>query len=357
MDVTKKFGQGFKKLRIGIKLLARYRALFPIIRTLQNFYLIFRFFFDCRSTRLYLIREWGSKYPNYIPLESCDEIKFALEPNIFAYNPTVCIDRGQLRFFTRITNVANIPKVNLFGQLQKRGAKSGTLNGIIEFKLDDSYEVKAYNEIVKLERVPNLEDPKAFVLNNHMVLFCNLVIKEPDGHDRTFICKNAIFDLDSKIIQAIESPYSKNIEKNWIPIDEKGGNLRLFYSCNPLNILHLNLNDGSTQIEVIDDSLELDFHGGSQLIRVNEDLLVRVVRRKMQVKDLGMIAISYLMFHNNDMSINKISKPFLFRKFGFEICNGLAREDDSLVFTWGEDDYRNYIGKIRIQKLLDWAST
>lgn len=355
MDLAAKFKIEFKKFRIKIKSLARFKALNPLILTLQNFYLIFRFIRDYRKTRSYLLQVWGSGFTNYIPLESSHEIKFTLQKEIFAYNPTLCEDRNRLRFFTRITNVSNLPNSNLFGQLKKRGAKSGTLNGIIEFEFDDSYNVTDFEEIIKLEKVPNFEDPKAFILNNQIVLFCNQITKEPFGSDRTFVSKNAMIELNSKKIEVINSPYLKNIEKNWIPIDEKDGILRLFYTCNPLTILHLNLNDCSTTIDVIDKESRLDFHGGSQLIRIKKDLLVRVVRRKMQMKKLGMVAISYLMFHNNDLTINHISKPFLFRKFGFEICNGLAIMDENLIFTWGEDDIRCFIGRIQVDKLIDWA--
>ena len=350
-----KFALGFKKLRTQIKSLTRFKALIPLIQALQNFYLVFRFIRDYRNTSNYLRSEWGSDCTNYIPLESCHEINFSHKQNIFAYNPTLCLDKGKVRFFTRITNVSNKPEVNIFGQLQKRGAKFGTLNGIAEFELDDSYQVIHYDEIVELAGVPNLEDPKAFVLEGQVALFCNLITKEPNGYDRTFISKNAIFALDTKNVIALESPYFKNIEKNWIPIDVVDGTIRLFYSCNPLTILKVNLIDCATSVEIIDRNLQIDFHGGSQLIRINEDLLVRVVRRKMQMKNLGMIAVSYLMFHNNDLTVNKISKPFLFRKFGFEICNGLTLIDDCLVFTWGEDDIRNFIGRIRVNELINWV--
>lgn len=355
MDFTIKFASGFKKLRTQIKSLTRFKALIPLIQTLQNFYLIFRFIRDYRKTSNYLQSEWGSEYTNYIPLKSCHEIIFPHKKNSFSYNPTLCMDKGKLRFFTRITNVSNKPEVNIFGQLKKRGAKSETFNGIAEFELDDCHQVINYVEIVELAGVPNLEDPKAFVLESQVVLFCNLIVKEPIGVDRTFISKNAIFTLDSKSVNVLESPYFKNIEKNWIPIDVVDETLRLFYSCNPLTILKVNLTDGATSVEIIDRNLQTDFHGGSQLIRINEDLLVRVVRRKMQMKNLGMIAVSYLMFHNNDLTVNKISKPFLFRKFGFEICNGLTLIDDCLVFTWGEDDIRNFIGRIQVNELINWA--
>jgi len=355
MVLTQQFALGFKKIRTQIKSLARFRALVPLIEGSQNFYLIFRFIRDYRKTSNYLLSEWGPAHTNYMPLESCNEINFTLKENVFAYNPTLCVDEGKLRFFTRITNVSNKPEVNIFGQLKKRGAKSGTLNGIAEFGLDNFYQVINYEEIVELKGVPNLEDPKAFKLENDVVLFCNLITKEPDGLDRSFVSKIAIFKIDLKSVNAIESPYSKNIEKNWIPIDETDGILRLFYSCKPLTILNINLNDGAFSAEIIDENLQIDFHGGSQLIRITEDLLVRVVRRKMQMKNLGMVAISYLMFHNNDLTVNKISKPFLFRKFGFEICNGLAIIDDCLIFTWGEDDIRNFIGRIQIDNLIHWA--
>jgi hypothetical protein len=65
--------------------------------------------------------------------------------------------------------------------------------------------------------------------------------------------------------------------------------------------------------------------------------------------------LSYLVFHNSDGQIIRMSKPFLFKKFGFEICNGLTLEGENLLFSWGEDDIRMYVGRIPIQDLLAWA--
>jgi len=345
----------FKKLRKQTKALARFKIFTRLIHTLQNCYLIFRFIRDHRETEKYLRAEWGSENANFIPLQSCNEIKFVLEKNMFAYNPTVCVDRDQLRFFTRITNVSNFPEANIFGSLKKRGARSGTVNGIAEFKLDAHCNVIGFEEVVKPTEVPNFEDPKAFLIGEQVALFCNFIKKEPSGEDRTFVCTNAIIELDSKKLIILESPFSKNIEKNWIPIDVMNGNLRMFYSCNPLTLLKVNLKNGLLSTSILDQGFESDFHGGSQLVRLTDELLVRVVRRKMQMKKIGMVAISYLMFHSNDLKVVQISKPFLFRKFGFEICNGLARIDDSLVFTWGEDDIRNFTGRIKIDEIMSWA--
>ncbi len=354
MSLSDRLASGFKNLRTRTKALSRFKILNLLINSLQSFYLIFRFIRDYRETNRYLRGEWGSVHPAYIPLDSCNEINFPKE-EFFIYNPTLIIDEGKLRFFTRITNVSNSPDVDIFGRLKKRGALSGTVNGIAEFAIDKAYNAINYKVVVEPTSIPNFEDPKAFLLQNEVALFCNFIKKEPTGEDRTFICQNAMIQLSSNKITTFESPFSKNIEKNWIPIELNGGNLRMFYSCNPLVILDINLENSFISTSVIDDDFCFDFHGGSQIVRLNDTLLVRVVRRKMQMKNLGMIAISYLVFHNNDMKIVRISKPFLFRKFGFEICNGLAKIDDYLVFTWGEDDIRNFIGRIKINEMIDWV--
>jgi hypothetical protein len=355
MILPEQLASRFKELRKQTKALARFKVLAPIILALQNCYLIFRYIRDYHETDKYLRSEWGSENANFIPIQTCKEIRVSLEKNMFAYNPTVCADGNELRFFTRITNVSNIPEANIFGSLKKRGALFGTVNGIAELKLDEDYNVVNYEEIIKPTGVPNFEDPKAFLFGNQVALFCNFITKEPSGKDRTFICANAIIELNSKKVTVLDSPFSKNIEKNWIPIDVTNKNLRMFYSCNPLTLLNVNLEDGLVSTSVLDQESENEFHGGSQLVRLTDDLLVRVVRRKMQMKKTGMVAISYLMFHDNDLKVILISKPFLFRKFGFEICNGLAKKDDYLVFTLGEDDIRNFAGRIKIDVMLSWA--
>ena len=355
MILSRLLASRFEKLRKQTKALARFKVLTRSIHALQNCYLIFRFIRDYRETDKYLKTEWGSGNTNFIPIQSCNEIRFSLGKNKFAYNPTVCVDGNELRFFTRITNVSNIPEANIFGSLKKRGALFGTVNGIAELKLDKDYNVIHYEELIEPTGVPNFEDPKAFLIGDQVALFCNFITKEPSGKDRTFVCTNAIIELNSKKVTVLDSPFSKNIEKNWIPIDVTNGNLRMFYSCNPLTLLNVNLKDGLVSTSILDQESENDFHGGSQLVRLTDDLLVRVVRRKMQMKKTGMVAISYLMFHGNDLKVIFISKPFLFRKFGFEICNGLAKMDDYLVFTWGEDDIRNFAGRIKIDAMLSWA--
>ena len=355
MNPSEHLSSGFKKLRSLTKSLSRFKILNASITFLQNFYLIFRFIRDYRETNKYLRSEWGSLHPVYIPLISCNEINFPKEREWFKYNPTLILDKGKFRFFVRVTNVSNKPEVNVFGRLKKRGALSGTVNGIAEFALDDEFNPINYRMVVEPKSVPNFEDPKAFSLGNKVVLFCNLIKKEPEGEDRTFICQNAFIDLDSKKVTLMESPFGKNIEKNWIPVDFADNNLRMFYSCAPSILLNMNLTSGLISTEELEQGSRLDYHGGSQIVRLADDLLVRVVRRKMQMKNLGMVAISYLIFHDNNLRIVKISKPFLFRKFGFEICNGLARIDDYLIFTWGEDDIRNFIGRIKLNDVLDWA--
>ena len=157
-----KFAAKFRELRKLIKDLSRFKGLRPIINVIQNLYLILRFIQDYRETNKYLLGQWGYGNKNYIPLESFHEICFPETKGMFVYNPTLLLDKGNLRFFVRVTNQSNIPNVNIFGQLKKRGARSGAVNGIAEFALDNNHNVINYREIIELSKVPNFEDPKAF---------------------------------------------------------------------------------------------------------------------------------------------------------------------------------------------------
>ena len=60
------------------------------------------------------------------------------------------------------------------------------------------------------------------------------------------------------------------------------------------------------------------------------------------------------MIHNSSLHVKFISKPFIFKKFGFEICNGLIIVEDKLVFAWGEDDLKMFTGEIPIVEFLEW---
>jgi hypothetical protein len=58
----------------------------------------------------------------------------------------------------------------------------------------------------------------------------------------------------------------------------------------------------------------------------------------------------------HDLDFREVARtsPFIFRVFGYEICNGFQLYDEKFVFSWGENDEKMLLGSIEKHKLLDW---
>jgi hypothetical protein len=59
----------------------------------------------------------------------------------------------------------------------------------------------------------------------------------------------------------------------------------------------------------------------------------------------------------HDLDLNEIgrTKPFLFREFGYEICNSITEFEDKIFFAWGENDSAGFVGFIDKKTLLSWV--
>jgi hypothetical protein len=98
--------------------------------------------------------------------------------------------------------------------------------------------------------------------------------------------------------------------------------------------------------------------GGSQFVRIPSGQFLRVARARFPVEGKGLVHFSYLLLHDENLHPIKISRPFIFRKIGFEICNGLLLTNDgSVFFSWGEDDRKLYVMSAKLSDVLSWLES
>lgn len=345
----------FKKISGNFKSLSRFRLLTPFIRLVERSYLLLKLPLVSQANLRNLNMTWGRNSLHFIPIKDVFEISIPQPKGTYCYNPTIIASGERILGFARTTNLSYKPQVDRLGRSVVREKVPYLLNGILSFELDSENHLTNIDELRPLERIPNLEDPKAFFVDGRLKLFCNLVSKEQSESDRSIHCSNVALDLQNQELIIYESPFRKNIEKNWIPFISSGDRLSFFYSTSPQILLICDSDFSSPRARFLDDILTVNFHGGSQVVEIAPNLFMRVARRRVVLPRRRIAILSYLVFHNSQGEIIQISKPFLFKKLGFEICNGLTINGSTLLFSWGEDDVRMFIGKIPVTDLLTWA--
>lgn len=282
------------------------------------------------------------------------ELKPPSKLNYFFYNPTVIYDKNSLLFFARISNRSFLPSADIWGSNRQRNKVEKTVDGVCSFLVDNKNVIKNFKICIPPKSVPCFQDPKAFKLNNEIVLFGNFLMKEPQGVDRKSIIRVSMFNTTNGNIKVFKKFNNRDIEKNWIPFGLNGNILTLIYESKPHSILQYNLITDETKLRIFSDIVERNYHGGSQIVEIKKDTFVRVVRHKFRFPYLGLIPISFVIVYDKNLKIKFMSRPFIFRKLGLEICNGLTISGDRLVFAWGEDDHRMFTGSIRITDFMHW---
>jgi hypothetical protein len=136
------------------------------------------------------------------------------------------------------------------------------------------------------------------------------------------------------------------MEKNWVPIDSKSGKFRLLRSTEPLVMLQIDKETLETHEILLKSGVFSATHNGSNLLLIDKRFYVRVVRVRCNMEGLRGVRLSIIVVH--DLDFNEISrtKPFIFRSFGFEICNSILEYQNRIIFSWGENDEHGYVGSI-----------
>lgn len=344
-----------RRIRLSVKSLRKFRRLAPVVGFLEISYLAINLQIESYRNSIFLKRVWGKEEIRIIPLDDVVRIKIPVIQDGYCYNPTILFHEEKFFGFARISNVSYKPEVDLFGRSILREEVTYLLNGIVSFILDCNLQLSDYSVVRPLTGVPNLEDPKAVLINDSPYLFCNLVSKEQNGVDRSIHCSVVALNLTNNQITTYKSPFHKNIEKNWVPFVSQDSNVSFYYSVEPQIRLDFSHSLPEPRVTNYGNVSRHNLHGGSQVVEVSTNVFMRVARRRVVLPGRKIATLSYIVFHNSEGEIVRISKPFLFREFGFEICNGLTSDKENLVFSWGENDKDMFVGRISVQKLLAWA--
>ncbi len=344
-----------RRFRLSVKSLRKFRLLAPVVGFLELSYLAIKLQIESYRNSIFLKWVWGKEKIRIIPLDDVVQIKIPVIQGNYCYNPTILFYEEKFFGFARISNVSYKPEVDLFGRSILREKVTYLLNGVVSFILDCNLQLSDYSVVRPLTGVPNLEDPKAVLINDSPYLFCNLVSKEQNGVDRSIHCSVVALNLMNNQVIPYQSPFHKNIEKNWVPFITQDSIVSFHYSVEPQIRLDYSHSVSEPRVTYYGNVSRHNLHGGSQVVEVSTNLFMRVARRRVVLPGRKIATLSYIVFHNSEGEIVRISKPFLFREFGFEICNGLTSDKENLVFSWGENDKDMFVGRISVQKLLAWA--
>lgn len=324
----------------------------PIVRLIIDTWLFFRFKLDSHNASKYLSKMGFEDNFSKVPFSNTITISLPTD-KYFIYNPTLISSNDELLFFARMTNLSLKSNTNFWEKERSTKRNLSLKNGVCSFSMNRLFEIENFKVLIQPVTTPNFEDPKVFVVNGRMLLFGNLVKKSPPK-DKDLECNVAFLDVTSKEISTLGSPLNRKIEKNWIPIFSNGNKVSMIYESKPLRTLEVDISNSESILQTKYSNAVFNYHGGSQAVRISNNRYLRIVRHKLRRPRLGLVAFSYAMVHDQDLEILFESKPFIFKKLGIEICNGLTLKNDTLVFSWGEDDERMYLGEIAIDNFLNW---
>jgi len=319
------------------------------------------------------------KNPERIPLIQIQELKPTLHPKLYHYNPTLLNLENSIRVFWRMSNFSDSPDMFRSGRKKDRKLSSfgdnllinGVATGELIVNSETHFEEIPCQEIV----IPPESDSSKLVISKRTNSDFALTFEDPRALDSRkdiivlVACESskiglddqkrqqmAIHNLTTGKISLIPSPYGREIEKNWTPIKSERDEILFLYSSSPSIVLR-QFDSGKQEIEILEDegSGRLDLNGGSQFVLVDNSYYFRVARSRFSLKRFWKVHLSFIVKH--DLNFREISrtKPFIFRKYAYEICNGLILRDEHFYFSWGENDEKMYYGKISKENLISWV--
>jgi hypothetical protein len=326
-----------------------------------------------------------SKFPAdlpKIPLSQSYKIVPEIEPYLYHYNPSIVFEAQDLFICWRVSNYKGSPNVNWAKEELPSEVKfdpnqfrnSIALGKIENFKISDFPPIKNQKLIGSIEEFYTIDQTEKSSRSNIMV--STLIDPKFLGNNSNFIIGNfeawtesvngkysvvqsmGVLDLrdyDSKIL----IPYQQNsYEKNWCFIGSTDKSLQFLRSSSPQIVLTVS----STPPYSIENVLEMEnnkpfVNGGSNFVLTDEAYFLRIARYRMSSKGKYKCHISTVIKH--DLNLNEISRtrPFIFRNFGFEICNGFQLHNNEFIFSWGENDESMYLGSMDKLDFLEWIES
>jgi hypothetical protein len=273
----------------------------------------------------------------------------------FYINPTLNICGTKIELFFRETNVAILPKSDNRGNMERVQIGPSLTNATYRGILNDDGKITQQEKVIGEEPSESLEDVRVISFGKLNLFIGTEVRNSSDKSPPAWRTRVAI-RVDGKNFPLL-SPTGKNFEKNWVPILLEENTIFLLHSNNPTKLIEFDLLDKSQSVyEVKDLCASLSLSGGSQFVSLPDSSYIRIARRRFPLFNRGYIHISFIVLHNSNFQETAVSTPFIFQDLGFEICNGLAlNQENEFVFSWGENDMKMFVGISDYDETIRWV--
>jgi len=358
-------------------------GLFP--RILTSCYRGFLWHLEVSEGHRYLKQAYGGRFRHSKPLR-IDALKiFELHPSPKAgmsqYNPTLLCQSGGLRIIWRISNWQTNPFVTFFGDRKSNPGLTPfplvnrvgagfvpTLRGEISQRIEGEELILGLEQdLIPKEtqkkwdtdgflEVYSYEDPRA--LPSDPTILTLTAVQQ--GRKQGGIIINAavsLYDLDRQEIVLLNIPDLRVHEKNWVLVAVAAERVTFLRQSEPPHLIVVDRRSGQMITQRIGKPTGKRFlHGGSSFVLVDGSFYLRVARHRISLRGVRKLHISHIVKHDLDFNEIYRSQPFVFRNYGFEICNGLDYDGSHFYFSWGENDTKMFAASIEKENLLNWLA-
>ncbi len=240
-----------------------------------------------------------------------------------------------------------------------------TRNFFLEYSKD--FQLLSQKEILEnpphLKRcasfVDGLEDCRLFKWHHDFCFTCTTTDTNPMGSPQISFCslepipRNGSFYVERFL--PLQGPDPRRCEKNWLPFVHHD-QLFMIYSYEPLTIYMPLLNTGSCE-RVHQSSIPgYDFSSfrGSAGPVVFEDGFLVLVHEVVFLDGFERVYLHRFVWLDQEWNITEISRPFVFKHQGVELCIGMCLDHDQthLILTLGIEDHDAYFCRISLQNAL-----
>lgn len=279
------------------------------------------------------------------------KIEFPIDDGWHPLNPSVARIGDGLAMIVRTVNY----KVHFHDQgasyVTPEGAPITTRNFLLN--LSDDLSVTNAKEILLPIDMPEpsykdilgVEDLRLCAFGDEAFVNGTCCEIEPSGHRHMISARlNPESGQLDEMRVIVPDDVPRQMEKNWAPFVIDGA-LRYLYSYEPTRVVN---GDGSTYKVSESPILAKSFRGGSQLIPFEDGWLCIVHQVSFQPRVHKRTYFHRFVWFDRDLTIRKVSLPFVLNHVRYEFVAGLAwaADGERLVISYGVDDCEAWVATV-----------
>lgn len=299
------------------------------------------------------IRQEGvPRLSDLAPSVSLGEIKLAIEPAWPQFNPSIANDGDGFRLIVRSSNYSL--REGVYSMLDESG-EIRTLNYLAHLSPElEVIDVEPLRGEDDLERHPfpvvGWEDCRIFQVNDGWYATAVARDLDPEG-----VCRTVLLSLDgARVTEAriLPGPDPHRHEKNWMPFTDDG-ELRFVYSSSPTVVTSVDPAGGGPVTVAVHDApaQAKEFRGGSNGVKTVGGTLF-CIHEAFDFDGPRRYLHRFVHF-DPDWKLEGVTPRFHLTGNDVEMCTGLARRGEELVFTFGVGDRAAALGVCLEQEILD----